>query len=860
VFAVNGDLTIQQAASERVSPLHQLRAVSDKFTGREAEINQILSKLRPQAGAVVSICGVVEGMPGVGKTELANYIGHKLVKDYPDAQLFIELSAHSLTPITSVQALTKCLRDFAPESKLPDDEVSLRNLYLSALQGKRALIILDDVRDDAHVAPLLPPSGCAAIITSRHALRTGIPLSLDVLPHAESIKLLCSFTERVGKYADTLAGLCGDLPIALTVAGGYLKQYISRPVDKYIDALQGLDRVQRLHNDQVQLDTLFDYSYRALTRAQQAAFYSLAVMPADFDRTAALAVIGADDAGADSLDELVALNLLQYDAKSQRFRWHDLLRNFARSRATPQALDAATDRHSAHFMVVLSQAKVLYKQGNASIVRGLALYDQEAANIQAGQAWAASHASQEVAAQRCIDYANAGVYVLDLRLHPRERIRWLEAQLAAARKLHHKDYEGNALGNLGSAYADLGNVRKAIEYHEQALVIDREISDRRGEGRDLSNQGSAYYRLGEARKAIDFYEQALVILREIGDRRGEGQDLDNMGLAYAALGDARKAISFYEQALEIDREIGDRSSAGHVLNNLGNAYAALSEARKAIDFYEQVLVILHEIGDRRGEGNALGNLGSAYFSLGDARKAIDFYEQQLKIAREIGDRHGEGTSLGNLGLAYHSLGEARKAIDFYEQALVITREIGDRHGEGNALGNLGSAYADLGDTRKAIDFYEQALVILHETGDRRGQGNALGNLGSVFTDLGDVRKAIDFYEQRLVIAREIDDRLGEGNALGDLGSAYYRLGDARKAIDFYEQALVILHEIGDRRNEGNASWNLGLVYEMQADFARAIPLMQVLVDYEREIGHPDAEKYAQHFEELRAKLARKGDD
>jgi len=36
--------------------------------------------------------------------------------------------------------------------------------------------------------------------------------------------------------------------------------------------------------------------------------------------------------------------------------------------------------------------------------------------------------------------------------------------------------EGADLGNLGSAYADLGETRRAIQFHEQALLIDREIA------------------------------------------------------------------------------------------------------------------------------------------------------------------------------------------------------------------------------------------------------------------------------------------------------------------------------------------------------------------------------------------------
>ena len=63
-----------------------------------------------------------------------------------------------------------------------------------------------------------------------------------------------------------------------------------------------------------------------------------------------------------------------------------------------------------------------------------------------------------------------------------------------------------ALGNLGLAYSDLGETRKAIEYYEQDLAIARETGDRRGEGMTLGNLGNAYSDLGEPRKAIEYYE------------------------------------------------------------------------------------------------------------------------------------------------------------------------------------------------------------------------------------------------------------------------------------------------------------------------------------------------------------------
>ncbi len=80
------------------------------------------------------------------------------------------------------------------------------------------------------------------------------------------------------------------------------------------------------------------------------------------------------------------------------------------------------------------------------------------------------------------------------------------------------------------------------------------------------------------------------------------------------------------------------------------------------------------------------------------------------------------------------------------------------------------------------------------------------------------------------------------------------MADYPKAIEYHEQALAIDREIGDRRVEALASWNLGMEYEIAGNLKRAGEMMQIRVDYEREIGHPDAENDAAHLEALLDKL------
>ncbi|MBM3236396.1 tetratricopeptide repeat protein [Candidatus Poribacteria bacterium] len=183
--------------------------------------------------------------------------------------------------------------------------------------------------------------------------------------------------------------------------------------------------------------------------------------------------------------------------------------------------------------------------------------------------------------------------------------------------------------------------------------------------------GLAYHDLRETRRAIECYERSLAIARQENAKGGIAHAVGCLGNAYANLGETRKAIEFYEQALQIAKEIGDRWNEGVCLGNLGVTYYALGETRKAIEYYEQALQIAKEIGDRRGEGNRLGNLGIAYHQLGETRKAIEFYNQALQIFKEKGDRFDESIALFNIGEAHHHLGNLAEAHRYYEEAFAL---------------------------------------------------------------------------------------------------------------------------------------------------------------------------------------------
>ncbi len=665
---VGRDKIVYEAPAPIATSLHQLPPPPRDFTGREAELTELMTQAATDG---VTISGL-HGLGGIGKTALALVLADRLTDRYPDAQLYLDLKGtheQQQKPLTVAEALTHVIRAYHPTAQLPDNEAELRGLYQSVLHGKRALLLMDNAADKWQVEPLLPPSSCFLLVTSRqHFTLPGLHAkTLDTLPPEDARDLLLQIASRIDGQADSLAKMCGYLPLALRLAGGVMAERVTLTPEEYLRRLD--DSRQRL----TMVDASLSLSFDLLDERLQRAWCALSVFPGTFDNGAAAAVWDADmEAAQDRLGELVRYSLVEWNETAARAHLHDLARLYADKRLGDAARFINQRRHATHFQKVSAIANDLYLDGGDRLHLGLALFDLEWMNIQAGHIWAVQYADRDAQAfSLCVDYPSQCNNILPLRRHPREYIDWLEASLVAARKLNRKREESAAFGNLGVAHKRLGEYRRSIEYLEQSLIIAREIGDQRGESAGLNNLGNVYRCLGEYPRAIEYLEQSLTTARNIGNQRGESIALGNLGNAYRTLGEYHRAIEYQERHLIIAREIGDWRIESEALNDLGLAYRSLGEHHRAIEYFERSLKIAREIGDRRSEGAALGNLGSTYRNLNDYTYARNYYEQRLAIAKEISDVLAEANSLWGLALCFDAANDRPQAIAHAQAALDI---------------------------------------------------------------------------------------------------------------------------------------------------------------------------------------------
>lgn len=659
---------LQGAVRAARNRLNQLTAPLRDFTGREAELEELRQALR-HGGATIS---GVQGMGGVGKTELALRLADEFKDLYPDAQIYLDLKGVSKQPLSPAEVMWHVISSFQSEMKRLAD-ADLPAWYNALLNDNRVLLFYDNARDAAQIESLLPPTHCLLLVTSRKHFRLPgmFDKNLNKMSEADAEAMLLEIAPRIAADAVAIAKQCDYLPLALRLAASALHKS---------HALDPSDLLRRLQDKRRRVELVeasFSLSYELLTEELQKRWLILAIFTTDFDAPAAAALWQTDVDGAkDSLAELEEHSLLGWEEAARRYRWHDLARDFADLRLSTTEREQAGLLHAEHYLKILSAANDLYLKGGEAIAEGLSLFDNERINIEDGQEWVSLRIeNDERNARLCLGFAIKGPRILNLRQHPKELIRWREIALRVAQEFGDRQNESVILRNIGLAYEKAGEFRKALTYNEQSLAISRELGDKLGESANLGNMGIAYRRLCEFSKALHCHTVALAISREIDDKPGEAIDLGSLGLVQMAVGEVQSAIEYYQQALTISRDWGDLRNAGIWLGSLGIAYANRHETHTAIDYFEQALSIAREINDRTNEGYWLGNLGLVYADLDKVSTAIDYYQQAIAIAHETGDKLGEGNWLSTLGIAYSNFGEIKKAIEFMEIALKILEEI-----------------------------------------------------------------------------------------------------------------------------------------------------------------------------------------
>jgi tetratricopeptide (TPR) repeat protein len=686
---IQGGIHLYRTHSPSRSAPHQLPADVTHFTGRVAELEKLDSILVEGAATqpAAVIISTIAAAAGMGKTSLAVHWAHKVRERFPDGELYVNLQAFDPgQPISAEQALEGFLWALGvpQETILYAKRSTLETLYRSLVAERKMLVLLDNADSPEQVRPLLPGTpSCLVVVTSRNRLSGLVAhdgahrISLDLLSRHESVTLIDRIvgSGRVARdplAAAELARRCAYLPLALRIAA---ERVTARPhleiSDLVLDLKSARNSLEILAADEDEwtaVRSVFSWSYRVLPNDVARAFRLLASAPGDDfgkDVAAALTNVSVKDVSP-LLDALTRVHLLEEIGRN-RYRFHDLLREYAIERASMD--ESPEDQHGA-------------------VRRGLLWYLHTAA-----------------AANRILRGHGLGVPLaeIDTNVVPLSFASLDEA--------------------LGWFYWESGNLIAAIrqaaegDHHAIAWQLPAVLTDLlwRQKWADL----------------VSIFQRALAAARTLGDRTGELWVLSNLGDIHLDLEQLDDAIAEFGQMLTISLDIGDRVYEGWARNGFGHAYLRRRSWRQAIEYLNAAVNIFDEVQNGAAQANALANLGDALRGAHRYDEAIKCCELSLlttgepgnrsrelslPTTEESGNRSREPIALRVMGWIYIDLHRFEDALSCLQDALVIDQEFGNRYDEGRTQHSIGDAYHRDGKPEQARAAWLAALAAFEELG------------------------------------------------------------------------------------------------------------------------------------------------
>ncbi|MGB0881324.1 MAG: tetratricopeptide repeat protein [Vicingaceae bacterium] len=256
--------------------------------------------------------------------------------------------------------------------------------------------------------------------------------------------------------------------------------------------------------------------------------------------------------------------------------------------------------------------------------------------------------------------------------YEKSRFYFLEA-LKIADKQKDSLKIGAYSNNAGLTYTYQGNYENAISLLMESLTIRELIKDPKISS-TYNNIGVAYEQLGQLKKAVKFQLLALKEKEKQGNQLKISNTLNNLGIIYRKRELYDSSFYYYDKALQAALKTDNLAQISNAYNNLGFLFFNQEKATEAEDYYLKAVSIKEKLGKTFELRNSYSNLcklylkkgenikAKKYFYLAEAQKdssdskAISLSQQQLKVKLE--------TALGNYQSALES---SNKAFLLYQE-------------------------------------------------------------------------------------------------------------------------------------------------------------------------------------------------
>ncbi len=651
--------------------------------GIDDKLAEIREQLIHGQATPIGQTALLLGIGGLGKTQLAVEYSDRYGDEYKNGIIWIQAWQDIEAQLTEIAVHAKWV---APES---EHKIKLDVAKHRLKNCSDCLIIFDNLESQNDIEPYLPEPGATPHIlaTSKHDLPNFTSVPIDFLPEKLALDLFLMESGRAGivgvelNAAEKIVGQLGGLPLAIEIAGAYLKHrktlsckdfqfLLSKNIkealqEKFLAGsftkhYQGLFSTLKINEDSYYNEHPLLLDVVNLLASSGNAYMGRELVASLLDKE-------VDFQLSDALALGVELKILQKAPNANRYTLHNLVKEVHRDNFK---IEVRTEWVEG----ILNRIERWFQKHRLEFT-DLPLFEAEIDHLNewlnVSRINAPSHLAKLTWLLAYPSY-HRGNYKKTLSLLEKA----LKLYQDPAFGIKDDEFFANLLNDYGAIISVFGGYKKALELDEKALKIRLELFGERHRDTAMSYDhiGAEHSRLGDRIRALEYNEKALKIRFDLFVEKhpDTASSYSSIGVVYSTFGDHKMALGYDEKALEIRKKLFGEMHPDTAVsyNNVGANHSYLGDPEKALENYQKALGIRMEVlGEMHpGTAKSLDNIGIEYLNLGNPNTALGYIEKAFNITKDVlGEIHPDAVIMVehvvNVRLAKGQTILARKILD-----------------------------------------------------------------------------------------------------------------------------------------------------------------------------------------------------
>lgn len=222
--------------------------------------------------------------------------------------------------------------------------------------------------------------------------------------------------------------------------------------------------------------------------------------------------------------------------------------------------------------------------------------------------------------------------------------------------------------NMGNIYYFKSKYDNAINSYLKALQLAEEIGYLEGAGITSSNLGSAYMDLHNLTKALEYNYLALSFAKTTEDTFSLSQIYNNLGSVYYSVPDYDSAQYYFLKSVNFNKLNGNKHELINIYVNLGDVMRDLGKYDSALYYYHLSTNYSLEFNSTDGLINCNYMIGQLYQKTKEFDIAAEFYKKSLNLAEVSGSQRFIMMNNEKLSEVYKDKKDYKKAYYYYTEA------------------------------------------------------------------------------------------------------------------------------------------------------------------------------------------------